>query len=127
MGRVCRKAAPSRSGGRGWGLPGRGLSQWLRGLRVAQSRRLALEKGRKGRVHHVFREKNQVLDGIWKGRKREENPGSGLGMMVPFIRGGNSGGAEMRSLGLNLLSLKNTQDTHYSDITGTDLPCVLEC
>lgn len=32
----------------------------------------------------------------------------------------------MRSLGLHLLSLKNLQDTHYSDILGTDLPSVLE-
>ena len=30
------------------------------------------------------------------------------------------------SVGLNQSSLKNLQDIHYNDITGTDLPSVLE-
>lgn len=36
-GQGLQEGCSLQSGGRGWGPPGRGLSQWLRGLRVAQS------------------------------------------------------------------------------------------
>lgn len=88
MGRVCRMAAPSRSGGRGWGPPGRGLSQWLRGLRVAQSRGLALEKGRRGGSTTYLGRKIKCLE-PWDLERKEEGRES-------WIRTGNDGPIHLR-------------------------------
>lgn len=65
----------------GGGQAGASAIAWAGNL-VAQSRGLALEKVTRGWVHYVLRQKNQqdvVLDGIKEGRKREKNPGLGLG------------------------------------------------